>query len=115
MESSRATNLESNQSCFIGELCEFVSIPSVSELPEHAGDVETAADWIASIAEDAGFENVVRLPTGGSPVVYGDWLHTPGRPNPSNPGIPRGLPRKSGTDASKDTGHPTTSATCWPP
>ena len=80
MESSRAAYLESNQARFLEELCEFVSIPSVSALPEHAGDVNAAADWLAARVARAGFENVVQLPTGGTPVVYGDWLHAPGRP-----------------------------------
>ena len=64
----------------LAELQEFVRIPSISSLPEHAGDVQTAAEWVARRMQRAGIENVQIMPTGGHPVVYGDWLHTPGQP-----------------------------------
>jgi len=60
------------------ELLELVRIPSVSSLPAHAGEVKKAAGWVAKRLQNAGFENVVTLPTVGNPShpnVYGDWLH----------------------------------------
>ena len=72
--------LDKNKDCFIDELLDFVRIPSISALPEHAGDVQRAAKWVADRMESAGIEGVRILPTGGHPVVCGEWLHAPGKP-----------------------------------
>lgn len=72
--------LESNQDRFVEELFDFLRIPSISALPERAEDVERAGHWVARRLTTAGVENVEVLPTEGHPVVYGDWLHAPGKP-----------------------------------
>ena len=36
----------------------FLRIPSISTLPEHAGDVRRAAEWLAGTLRDAGLEHV---------------------------------------------------------
>ncbi len=72
--------LAENQDRFLAELLDFVRIPSVSSLPEHAGDVQHAAEWVATRLQAAGIEGVQILATGGHPVVYGEWLHAPGKP-----------------------------------
>ncbi len=72
--------LESNQGRFLEELLDFLRIPSISALPERAEDVERAGHWVARRLTAAGVENVEVLPTEGHPVVYGDWLHAPGKP-----------------------------------
>lgn len=72
--------LDEQQPRFLAELSDFLRIPSVSALPEHAADVQTAAEWTARRMTAAGIEHVAVLPTEGHPVVYGDWLHAPGRP-----------------------------------
>jgi len=72
--------LESNQGRFLAELLDFLRIPSISALPERAEDVERAGYWVARRLTAAGVENVEVLPTEGHPVVYGDWLHAPGKP-----------------------------------
>ncbi|MCY3993626.1 MAG: dipeptidase [Caldilineaceae bacterium] len=72
--------LESNQERFVEELIEFLRIPSISALPERAKDVARAGHWVARRLTAAGVENVEVLPTEGHPVVYGDWLHAPGKP-----------------------------------
>jgi acetylornithine deacetylase/succinyl-diaminopimelate desuccinylase-like protein len=72
--------LAENQDRFLAELLDFVRIPSISSLPEHAGDVQRAAEWVAARLQTAGIEGVQILPTGGHPVVYGEWLHAPGKP-----------------------------------
>ena len=74
------TNLDSHKQRFLEELLEFLRIPSISALPERAEDVARAGDWVAQRLTAAGVENVEVLPTGGHPVVYGDWLHAPGKP-----------------------------------
>jgi acetylornithine deacetylase/succinyl-diaminopimelate desuccinylase-like protein len=71
---------EDNGSRYLEELCDFLRIPSISSLPEHADDVRHAADWVADRLNVAGIEAVQVLPTGGHPVVYGQWLHAPGGP-----------------------------------
>lgn len=72
--------LNDNDQRFIEELQAFLRIESVSSLPAHAGAVAAAAEWTAARLEKAGVENTCVLPTGGHPVVYGDWLHAPGKP-----------------------------------
>ena len=69
-----------NRDRFVEELLEFLRIPSVSSLPEHAGDVEKAAQWVVMRLISAGLENVKIVPTAGHPLVYGDWLHAGDRP-----------------------------------
>jgi len=69
--------LKDNGSRYLDELCEFLRIASISSLAEHAGDVRQAADWVAGRLNTAGIEAVQVLPTGGHPVVYGQWLHAP--------------------------------------
>ena len=72
--------LAANQDRYLKELLEFLSIPSISSLKEHKADVEKAGEWVAARLQAAGIENVQVLPTGGHPVVYGDWMHAPDKP-----------------------------------
>ena len=72
--------LEANQDRYLKELLDFLSIPSISSLKENKADVARAAEWVAARLQTAGLENVQVLPTGGHPVVYGDWMHAPGKP-----------------------------------
>jgi acetylornithine deacetylase/succinyl-diaminopimelate desuccinylase-like protein len=53
-------------------------IPSISALPEHAGDCRAAAEWIGAELRRIGMENVEVSETGGAPIVYADWLHAEG-------------------------------------
>ena len=78
--SANDSYLEQHRHRFIDELVEFLRIPSISSLPEHAGDVRKAAKWVAGRLGEAGIENIEILPGEGHPVVYGDWLHAPGQP-----------------------------------
>lgn len=74
------TYLREQQPRYVEELLQFLSIPSISALPEHASDVQQAAHWVAKRLTAAGLEQVHILPTAGHPVVYGQWLHAPGKP-----------------------------------
>lgn len=74
------TYLKEHQSSHQDELLQFLRIPSISSLPEYAADVQRAAQWVASRLTTAGIENVQILPTGGHPVVYGEWLYAVGKP-----------------------------------
>jgi acetylornithine deacetylase/succinyl-diaminopimelate desuccinylase-like protein len=59
---------------------EFLRIPSISALPEHADDCQAAAEWLAAALTAAGAEHVRVAETTNHPVVYGDWLHAEGAP-----------------------------------
>lgn len=74
------TYLVEHQSQHQDELLQLLSIPSISSLPAHAADVQRAAQWVADRLTSAGLEHVQIVATGGHPVVYGDWLHAPGKP-----------------------------------
>jgi acetylornithine deacetylase/succinyl-diaminopimelate desuccinylase-like protein len=65
---------------YVDELKQYLAIPSISALPEHAADVRRAAQWTADAIGAAGLEHVQVIDTPGHPVVYGDWLHAPGKP-----------------------------------
>ena len=51
------------------ELKDFIRIPSVSTLPEHKSDVETAARFVADSLRRAHIENVEVIRTNGHPLV----------------------------------------------
>jgi acetylornithine deacetylase/succinyl-diaminopimelate desuccinylase-like protein len=72
--------LTQNRDGFLKELLDFLRIPSISSLSEHAGDVQKAAEWVARRMKQAGIENIKIMPTGVHSVVYGDWLHAAGKP-----------------------------------
>jgi acetylornithine deacetylase/succinyl-diaminopimelate desuccinylase-like protein len=59
---------------------QFLSIPSVSTKSEHKDDIVRAATFVADQLRTLGFEHVELVETPGNPVVYGDWLHAPGKP-----------------------------------
>ncbi len=69
-----------NRSRFVAELKEFVRFPSISAQPEHAIDSRKCAAWLANHLRSIGLEHVEVITTPGNPLVYADWLHTPGRP-----------------------------------
>ncbi|MBW1689480.1 MAG: dipeptidase [Deltaproteobacteria bacterium] len=72
--------LDEHKDRFIRELEEFLRIPSISGLADHRQHVYKAAEWIEARMAEAGIESVHIMSTGGHPVVYGDWLHAPGKP-----------------------------------
>ena len=72
--------LAANHERRMDSLSEFLRIPSISALPEHAGDCRRAAEWVADDLRTSGIEHVEVSETGGHPVVYGDWLHADGAP-----------------------------------
>ncbi|MBI2682651.1 MAG: dipeptidase [Acidobacteriales bacterium] len=69
-----------NQQRFLDELKDLIRIPSVSTLPQHKGDVQRAAQFIADDLKRMGMENVAIIPTAGHPLVYADWMHASGKP-----------------------------------
>lgn len=72
--------LDEHRERYMRELKEFLRIPSISSLSDHRPHVNKAAEWIEARMAGAGIESVQIMQTGGHPVVYGDWLHAPGKP-----------------------------------
>ncbi len=70
----------SQQARFLEELKSLLRIPSISTLPEHAGDVRLTAESLAKELARIGMEHVRVIETSGHPLVYGDWLHAAGKP-----------------------------------
>ncbi|WP_432806531.1 dipeptidase [Niallia circulans] len=62
------------------ELFSFLSLESISALPEHKKDIDRTAEWLVNALTKAGLENAVIHQTSGNPVVYADWLHEEGKP-----------------------------------
>ncbi len=53
-------------------LFDLLRIPSISTDPDHDGDCRRAADWLADMLSELGFEASVR-PTQGKPMVLAHW------------------------------------------
>jgi acetylornithine deacetylase/succinyl-diaminopimelate desuccinylase-like protein len=85
---------------FVEELKALLRIPSISTDPERVEDVRRAAQFVADELKRIGLENVRLIETStdesvvseasgpgtvvparvGHPLVYGEWLHAPGKP-----------------------------------
>ncbi len=74
------TFVEVNETRLLEELKNLLRIPSISTLPEHKPDITRAAEFIADSLRHIGMENVEIIPTACHPLVYGEWLHAPGKP-----------------------------------
>jgi acetylornithine deacetylase/succinyl-diaminopimelate desuccinylase-like protein len=72
--------IHANRDRFIAELKDYLAIPSISALPEHQDDVRKCAEWTADEMRRIGLQNVRLMETPGHPIVYGDWLGSPGAP-----------------------------------
>lgn len=60
---------------FKAQLIELLRIPSVSTLPQHAADVQRAADWLVADMRRIGLERAeIHRQPGCLPLVYGEWL-----------------------------------------
>ncbi|MDT3424959.1 acetylornithine deacetylase/succinyl-diaminopimelate desuccinylase-like protein [Paenibacillus forsythiae] len=72
--------LRNNRSRHLEELKQYLSIPSISALSGHKQNMVQAAEWTAEALRRIGIEHVQVMPTGGHPVVYGEWLKAEGKP-----------------------------------
>ncbi|WP_455835273.1 M20/M25/M40 family metallo-hydrolase [Pseudarthrobacter siccitolerans] len=63
-----------------GQLAEWVRVPGVLGVTEHAQDLIRSANWLAAAFRDVGFPTVEVLPTGESRAVYAEWCEAPGTP-----------------------------------
>ena len=69
-----------NRDRYLDELKALLAIPSISALPQHAGDVKRCAEWCADEMRRIGLQNVRTEETPGHPIVYGEWLGAEGAP-----------------------------------
>ncbi len=72
--------VDQHREAFLNELKDFLRIASISALPEHRGEIDRAAAFVAGALGEAGLENIEVITNGGHPLVYADWLHAPGKP-----------------------------------
>src|SRR5215204_1800914 len=72
--------VEREKKRFVAELADLVHIPSVSALPEHAGDVRKCAEAFVEALKAVGVTEARAYETDGHPIVYGEWLGAPGAP-----------------------------------
>jgi acetylornithine deacetylase/succinyl-diaminopimelate desuccinylase-like protein len=72
--------IDQHRDAYLDDLQAFLRIPSISTLPQHAKDMQHAAHFVRDHLRDAGMEHLRLIDQGGAPIVYGDWLHAPGKP-----------------------------------
>src|SRR5215472_18882560 len=80
MSSAAVSFARENHPRFLSELKDLLRIPSISTLPEHAGDCRRAAEVLVAELKRIGMENARIIETKGHPLVYADWLHAQGKP-----------------------------------
>ena len=73
-------HINTHRDRYVDQLKEYLAIPSISALPQHAADVRRCAEWTAEEMRRIGLQNVRLIETPGHPVVYGDWLGAEGAP-----------------------------------
>jgi len=63
-----------NRTAHLDALCDWLRIPSVSTLPEHATDVRRAAEWAVERLRAMGMLRAEMTETAGHPIVTAEWL-----------------------------------------
>lgn len=79
-DAALGSHLDATHAARLESYIDFLRIPSISALPEHAPDCRRAAEWLAEALTAAGLEHAEVSETGGHPVVYADWLHATDAP-----------------------------------
>jgi acetylornithine deacetylase/succinyl-diaminopimelate desuccinylase-like protein len=74
------TFVERHQTRMLGELSEFLSIPSISALPAHASDCRRAAEWLKHQLSQLGCPVVSIIEGPGHPVVWAESPPVSGAP-----------------------------------
>lgn len=72
--------IQEHKESFLTDLNAWLRIPSISTLPEHAGDIQRAAEFAVDQLKNIGFDPATLIKTQGHPLVYGEWLKAPGKP-----------------------------------
>ena len=71
--------LEQNADRFVDELKEFLRIPTVSADPACKPHMTRGAEFVYRQFSNLGFQAEI-VPTAGHPIVYAEWLKSPGAP-----------------------------------
>jgi acetylornithine deacetylase/succinyl-diaminopimelate desuccinylase-like protein len=72
--------IDANRSRFVGELAEWVKIPSVSSDPAHKDDMVRNAEHLIGMLRVLGAARVELWPSKGHPAVFAEWNQAPGKP-----------------------------------
>ncbi|MCX4819236.1 dipeptidase [Streptomyces sp. NBC_01142] len=67
------TYIEQHRAAFLGDLADWLRIPSVSAQPDHDADVRRSADWLAVKLKETGFPVTEIWETPGAPAVFAEW------------------------------------------
>ncbi|MFF3338802.1 dipeptidase [Streptomyces flavidovirens] len=67
------TYIDTHRAAFLGDLTDWLRIPSVSAQPDHAADVRRSAEWLAAKLKETGFPVTEIWPTAGAPAVFAEW------------------------------------------
>lgn len=79
MNETVAQYLEKNADRFVEELKEFLRIPTVSADPNCKPHMQRGAEFVYRQFKDLGFQTEI-VPTAGHPIVYAEYLKSPGAP-----------------------------------
>jgi acetylornithine deacetylase/succinyl-diaminopimelate desuccinylase-like protein len=71
---------DEHRDAFLDDLKALLRIPSISTLPEHTGDIQRAARFVADQLTAIGLKKVKLIKSAGHPLVYGEWLEAPEKP-----------------------------------
>ena len=66
--------INTHRDSYVEQLKQYLAIPSISALPQHAGDVRKCAEWTVEELRRIGMQNARVIDTAGHPIVYADWL-----------------------------------------
>ena len=69
--------LKTHRERHLRELFDFLRIPSISAKSEHRDDTRRAAEWLVERMLEAGLQTAEVIPTGGHPIVIGEWRGAP--------------------------------------
>jgi acetylornithine deacetylase/succinyl-diaminopimelate desuccinylase-like protein len=73
------TRIDAEKERYLEELKDYIRIPSISTDPAYRADVLRAAEFLLGKMREAGLQ-AERIETAGHPLVYGEWLGSPGKP-----------------------------------
>ena len=73
---------QANRSAFLDGLTNLLRIPSISTLPEHKPDIRRAVDFLTDELRGMGMRGVevIEGRDTQNPLVYAEWLESPGKP-----------------------------------
>ncbi len=77
---SALSYVQAHREVFLEQLKSFVSIPSISTLPQHRDDIHRAAEWLLEHLRGLGLTGELLPIENGHPMVYAEWLKAPSKP-----------------------------------